>query len=565
MQDIPRKYIPLLIIILILSSFIGINAPKSYFGDEVYYLSSSFNMVKSHDWLTPVHEGEIRFQKPILFYWLVAGSYKVFGISLLAARLPSILAMAALVWVVWLLARMLFNFSNVGFYSALVFLTMPMTIWYGRTSMTDMTLSLFMTSAFYFGLRGFLDSDKRRMSFFLSYVFMGLGVLTKGIAGLFFPMSAIILYEIICGNEKKAFLRYFHPLNLLIFFAIVLPWHLMMWVYYGERFTSHILSEEIAGRLGFSFWKPIHGIIYYLGVMLRYCFPWFILILLELFRKKGVLRKTWQSHRKSFIPLVIFLGLIIISYAFFIIDERARYLLPASVVISIYAGICIQQALENNLSKTVYIVLLCAYSIIAVVIGILSILGLYAATRTDWISPTPFFVILIVTIVGFSITLFFFKKREYCRFIATVSVMFSISANLLLGWLVPSISRSPVHTLAQSISREDRRGDINGCGLSDGEIALLKISLNENSHNVGNNRLESYVKSKGKACIIIKKHDFEKYSDEIKSKFDIVDESFGFDRIDASSLFRSIFYGRIGDYLEGEKIKYILIRNQTTS
>ncbi|MDH5174795.1 MAG: hypothetical protein OEW43_06010, partial [Elusimicrobiota bacterium] len=57
----------------------GLSEITTHQSDETYYLSSGLNMVKSGDWITPVFEGqEVRFQKPIIFYWLVALSFKIF-------------------------------------------------------------------------------------------------------------------------------------------------------------------------------------------------------------------------------------------------------------------------------------------------------------------------------------------------------------------------------------------------------------------------------------------------------------------------------------------------------
>ena len=49
-----------------------------YHSDENFYVESSRNMVESGDYLTPIYLDKKRFAKPILYYWLVSASYKVF-------------------------------------------------------------------------------------------------------------------------------------------------------------------------------------------------------------------------------------------------------------------------------------------------------------------------------------------------------------------------------------------------------------------------------------------------------------------------------------------------------
>ena len=52
--------------------FAGLGRPAIGDSDEAFYAEAGREMVESGDWLTPHYNYEVRFQKPILFYWLVA-------------------------------------------------------------------------------------------------------------------------------------------------------------------------------------------------------------------------------------------------------------------------------------------------------------------------------------------------------------------------------------------------------------------------------------------------------------------------------------------------------------
>src|SRR5687768_10575338 len=56
------------------------------------------------DWVTPHYNFVPRMDKPILFYWLVAFSYKLFGVSEWAARLPSVLSALGTLVLIFLFA-----------------------------------------------------------------------------------------------------------------------------------------------------------------------------------------------------------------------------------------------------------------------------------------------------------------------------------------------------------------------------------------------------------------------------------------------------------------------------
>jgi len=58
---------------------------------EPMFVEAARQMVITGDWLTPYWNDATRFDKPPLIYWLMAISFKIFGINEMAARLPSAL------------------------------------------------------------------------------------------------------------------------------------------------------------------------------------------------------------------------------------------------------------------------------------------------------------------------------------------------------------------------------------------------------------------------------------------------------------------------------------------
>src|SRR5208283_457020 len=66
-------------------------------------------MLASGDWITPHYNGFAYLDKPAVFFWMVAASFKTFGVSERAARLPSALMGLATLLLVWFLARRMFG------------------------------------------------------------------------------------------------------------------------------------------------------------------------------------------------------------------------------------------------------------------------------------------------------------------------------------------------------------------------------------------------------------------------------------------------------------------------
>src|ERR1700760_2149320 len=68
--------------------FYGLAAFGLVGADEPRYAQVAREMLQRHDWITPTLYGNIWLEKPVLYYWGAIVSYKIFGVSDRAARLP---------------------------------------------------------------------------------------------------------------------------------------------------------------------------------------------------------------------------------------------------------------------------------------------------------------------------------------------------------------------------------------------------------------------------------------------------------------------------------------------
>ena len=82
----------------------------------------SRNMITSGDWVTPRLDGVIYLEKPPLIYWMMAVSYKVFGVHDWAARIPVALSAIALCWLTAAFGVWAFG-KRAGFYAGLCMAT----------------------------------------------------------------------------------------------------------------------------------------------------------------------------------------------------------------------------------------------------------------------------------------------------------------------------------------------------------------------------------------------------------------------------------------------------------
>ncbi len=71
----------LLLSVFSLPLFVSLDTSSIWDANEAFYVQTPREMVESSNWLVPHFNGEPRLNKPPLSYWLVAGLYSLFGVS----------------------------------------------------------------------------------------------------------------------------------------------------------------------------------------------------------------------------------------------------------------------------------------------------------------------------------------------------------------------------------------------------------------------------------------------------------------------------------------------------
>ncbi len=255
--------------------------PPVLIGDEAYYARVPVEMKERGDWLVPYFNGEPRYKKPPLMYWLVAASQRIFGENEVASRLPSLLAVVLTSLLLpWFGSKT--GFAETGAWAAAIFLLNPMTAGLGNWGAPEATLCFFVTASILFGLLWVRD---RSLSFWLlaSGIAAGLGVLTKGAPGLVLP--AIVLFPLAAWrtwtkqSEKVGWTQWMKlvaqiVLWLAICSAIAAPWFLLVSMREGEAFWQVFLLREHVRRVA----EPMEGhrgpFWYYLLVIWLFFLPW---------------------------------------------------------------------------------------------------------------------------------------------------------------------------------------------------------------------------------------------------------------------------------------------------
>ena len=216
--------------------------------DEGYYVQPALHMVQSGDWVTPYADG-IRFlEKPPLLYWVTAASFKVFGINEFALRLPTALAVIALVWIVVLIVRLLGDEQAV-LPAGLATAFSAGTYLFTRETLHDIWLVLFLALSIYAFLKWYLDPLRSLGPALLFYAAMAGAFMCKSLIGVAFPVGIVTVFFLISRECPR--LKTLHLLpGTGVFLLLTVPWHWLAAIQNRGFLEFFFLEEQILRFLG---------------------------------------------------------------------------------------------------------------------------------------------------------------------------------------------------------------------------------------------------------------------------------------------------------------------------
>ena len=444
-----------------------------YHTDEDFYIQSAKTMLETGDYLTPVYHDEKRFAKPIFFYWLVALSYKVFGVNLVSARLFSVIFATLSVGLVYLLGRRLFD-RQAALLGAFILPSIYLHFQISRWATTDMTLSFFILLAIWFFVKAWQEEPRRELNCYFFYLAMAFGFLTKGPPAILVPGLTVAAFLLILRDWKMiAGMRLFT--GFLILLIVDVPWFAMMYHLHGDEFLNHLLGAEIRDRV----FHPTPFSFYYPGVLIRYCLPWSLFFIFSLAVYTGLAEFTSTARRGlgkyfSSLPkniqnqlfrivdkdhhalLFCFLWIVVPLLVFTVFRiEHSRYLLPATPAVALILGhfftglINSPAGLQRPLFKIPFFLTVSLFLLLTVVCAA-GILIFEAIAHAPF--RVMFFPLLLGTGSAVLILMFMLKRRM--ELILMLAVFQTFSLAFIHGDLIPYFNQYPMKKFAHEIAKK---------------------------------------------------------------------------------------------------------------
>src|SRR3989440_5497103 len=466
-------------------------------------------MLTRHDYVT-LHANGVRYlDKAPLLYWLTAGSYRLFGFTEFATRLPLSLLVLALLFATYALGNEVAD-QTAGFCAALVLGTAVGPYLYTRFFIPDIVMGLWLTLTVYVFWKCRLQERPSAALCWSIGVLSALAVLTKGLIGIVFPLAVIFGYLLLTGS-LKGIVRLRPVTTVAVFLLVAAPWHILAIVRnppQGESkgfFWFYFINEQIYRFLN----KRIPhdydrvALLAFWGLLLIWVFPWSAFLVSSL-GKIPLRIKQWrgQMDQRSRASLLLAIWAIAVIGFFSFSTRQEYYVLPALPALALLTGMWLseesQAEHDSKISRVgrVNSTLLAWLGVIVFVIATAIVLWspplpgnmdfadllrkgpeLYTLSMGHLFDLTPaamsaFRVPLVLTGGGLlcgTLLNWWFRRRSQVMYgnyaLAGMMVIVLYAVHLALGIFYPILGSK---ALAQTVIREYREGDVIVC---DGEYA----------------------------------------------------------------------------------------------
>lgn len=327
--------------------------------DERHYTDGALQMLRDHDWLVPKtpapNTGEWlpRFNKPPLAYWAVAASFKIFGVSVLAARLPFLLACCGTLFLTWRLAKKITGNDATASLAAVILATHVQFIFAATRSIPDSLLVFFVTLSASGFLRLIALKETGAGVFWTAYGGAAGAAMSKGLLGLGIVLFA---WAFVFAREKNfnAVKKLLHWPSMALAAAFVAAWFAVILKRHGAAAWHGFFGDQVTDNVQGGALAPLWRAPAYAAILAVNFLPWSLPAI-----ETGV-RKIWESRRAALsssetatsqISRQFILAWCAVLCAGFAlgVNVSVRYLLPAAPLAAVFVADILAGAADARL------------------------------------------------------------------------------------------------------------------------------------------------------------------------------------------------------------------------
>jgi 4-amino-4-deoxy-L-arabinose transferase-like glycosyltransferase len=299
--------------------FWQLGGPTFWDPDEAHYAETTREMIATGDWWVPHYNGQVFFDKPMLFHQLQGIAMLAVGQNELGARLvPALAALGLIAITVWFAAAMTarpgagvpgMNIPgagapgmniDVGIVAGLMLASSAGVFALARYAILDSLFTMFT-----FGGAAALTvaalTDRRRLQW-IGYVAIALGVLTKGPIAFVLCGLTLLLAIAVSADARRRLLALHWIAGLTLVVAIAAPWFIYMYWRFGRAFVDGYLLDENIRLFASSRFAGQPGVWFYFQILATGLLPWTALIVGRLIDD---VRAVWRGERLDTLEVLL--------------------------------------------------------------------------------------------------------------------------------------------------------------------------------------------------------------------------------------------------------------------
>jgi 4-amino-4-deoxy-L-arabinose transferase-like glycosyltransferase len=404
--------------------------------DEPRYSQVARQMFESRDWITPRLENHPWFEKPVLLYWLMCISFKIFGITEFALRLPSAISALICVYLTYHVVRKAVGESN-ALLSAIILGTSAFFVAFSHAATFDMLLTMCVAASLWSFFQ-FEALTGRKLHLFAAYAFCGLGILAKGfVAPAVIALTAAIYWYTEHRFRDMGKLHLFKGIILAAVIAGV--WLVPVTLIHGSVFWNDFFLQHHLARFTSSKLHRAESVFFYVPIVLLGMYPWTAGMFCG-FRGGS----TDQERKLLRFSLIWFLS----SLIFFSLSKvkLPGYILPLAPPLAVITALIIHGAWERGKRMRIIAVFSIVHGLIAA--GILSLLKKFYIPHESFL-----LIALIIILVGTFSALFFYHHRFWPGIIAQAAIP-AFGIFIILYAIYPATDFNETRTLCRAVEPE---------------------------------------------------------------------------------------------------------------
>ncbi len=298
--------------------------------DEGRFAEIARAMHVTGNWIVPHFNGLPYLEKPPLAAWTTLLSYKAFGITAFATRLPGALSALGVLFLAFLFIRRFFG-NGAAQYATLCLLTTAGFVLVGRFAVIDMQMIFLLSSSLFFLMLGVFEQKNR--FYLIAGVFMGLTFLTKGLIGAALPAIIFFIFLALTGRFNEFKKLPVLILTFLIFIGISIPWTLAILKQQPEFLDIFIFEHHFKrfATATFGRKRPFWFFTYILPLV---TFPWCLFL-------PAAIADAWKSAKEYKQKCLFLLLWAAIIFIFFSIprSKLPYYIVPTTVPLALLSGV----------------------------------------------------------------------------------------------------------------------------------------------------------------------------------------------------------------------------------